>query len=136
MQCMFLPVDAELDRNFAGAINLYRLTGGLHYFRPKNRYCCRRDSGNFQEVAAGNTGTVIDSIFGIFIHWIAILHSLSPDTATNQAGKAQIKDEIGSVSGFSILSLTLRSKKSIQLRTEFWSNGGWVFQTGSKNKWP
>jgi hypothetical protein len=41
VQSMALAVDGQLNRNFAWAINFYRLTGGLHNFRPKNRYCSR-----------------------------------------------------------------------------------------------
>jgi hypothetical protein len=42
----------------------------------------------------------------------------------------------GSGGGISILTLALRSQKSIQLRAEFWGEGGWFFSSGLKIKWP
>ena len=63
LQSVFLAVDGELDRHFARTINLYRFTSRLHDFGSENRHGCRRNGGNFQEVAAGNAGVVVNRLF-------------------------------------------------------------------------
>jgi hypothetical protein len=44
--------------------------------------------------------------------------------------------ESGSGGGLSILCMTPRSQKSIQLQAEFWGESGWFFSSSLKIKWP